>query len=198
MINLLPPEEKKKLFLKKIKRLLVIWGTIILAILFCLILVLISIDIYIRGGSNSQKIILEQVKKGYDSSDTKSLQNIIKGYNESLLGLKNFYGKNIYLSKILEKVSEIPRPGIYFTNLSLIKPSESPKKDEDEVSQDNRIELTISGFSKTRENLSLFKKELENEEGFQDVYFYPASWIKPTDVDFHLTLKVKLLNNSFR
>ncbi len=86
------------------------------------------------------------------------------------------------LSEILEKISKILAPGIYLTNLSLNKPSDL---------QGNRVEVTISGFSETRENLSLFKKNLEEEKDFKDVYFYPSSWIKPTDIDFYLTLKIE-------
>jgi len=191
MINLLPPEEKKELFLKKIRGLIIIWEGVFLAILFCLILILFSINIYIWGKAESQKIILEQTREAYNSSDAKSLQMIIKGYNENLLKFQNFYKENIYLSKTLEKISEIPCSGIYFTNLSLSHPLESLKKDKDEDVQDDRLELTISGFSETREDLSSFKNNLENEGDFKDVYFYPSSWIKPTDIDFHLTLKIE-------
>ena len=187
MINLLPPKEKKELFLKKVRRVVIILGGIILAALLCLILILFSIKIYSWGETESQKIILEQTKKEYDTSDIKDLQEIVKKHNENLLKLKNFYGKNVYSSEILEKISKVSSPGIYLTNLSLNKPSEFLKDSEDKKPQDNRIEITISGFSDTRENLSLFKENLEKEEGFKDVYFYPSSWVKPIDVDFSLT-----------
>ncbi len=95
MINLLPPKEKKELFLKKVKRMIIIWGTVILVTLLCLILILFSIRIYIFGKAESQKIILEQTKKEYDVSDIKNLQEVVKKYNEDLLKLKNFYGKSI-------------------------------------------------------------------------------------------------------
>ncbi len=181
MINLLPPKEKRELFLKKVERVVIIWGSIILAVLLCLILILFSIRIYIWGKAESQKIILEQTKKEYDVSDIKNLQEVVKKYNEDLLKLKNFYGKSIYLSEILEKISKIPAPGIYLTNLSLNKPSDL---------QGNKVEVTISGFSETRERLSLFKENLEEEKYFKDIYFYPSSWVKATDIDFYLTLKV--------
>ncbi len=191
MINLLPPKEKKELFLKKVNRVVIIWGTVILASLLCLILALFSIKIYISGKVESQKIILEQSKKEYDISDIKNLQGVIKEHNEKILNLKNFYRKSIYLTEILEKISKIPFPGIYLTSLSLNKPSESLKDSDNKEIQDNRIKVTISGFSNTRENLSLFKKNLEEEKSFKDVYFYPSSWIKPINIDFSLTLRVE-------
>lgn len=191
MINLLPPREKKELLLKKVKIVVIIWGSIILAVLLCLILILFSIKTYIWGKVESQKIVLEQTKKGYDASGIKDFQEVIKKHNENLLKLKNFYGKNIRLSEILEKISKIPSPGIYLTSLSLNKSLEILKDSKDKKLQDNSIEVTISGFSDTRENLSLFKKSLEEEKGFKDIYFYPSSWIKPIDIDFSLTLKIE-------
>jgi len=190
MINLLPPREQKELFFKKVNRVVIIWGSVILATLLCLVLTLFSIKIYVWGKVESQKIILEQSKREYNVSDIKNLQEVVKKHNENLLNLKNFYKKSIYLSEILEKISKIPFPGIYLTSLSLNKPSGSLKESNDKEPQDNRIEVTISGFSNTRENLSLFKKNLEEEKSFRNVYFYPSSWIKPIDIDFSLILRV--------
>ena len=58
MINLLPPEEKGKLFLKKSEKLIAVLEITILVSLVCLILILSSIKLYIVAEANYQKNIL--------------------------------------------------------------------------------------------------------------------------------------------
>lgn len=180
MINLLPPEEKEKLLLEQIKKLIIILGSAALIILVCLILILSSIKFYILAEVNSQKIILEQAEKKYQTPDLSTVENLVQKYNKTLLQLKSFYKEETYFSKALKTISEIQRPeGVYLTNLSLNR-KENPAK----------IEVTVSGISDTRENLLLFKKNVEEEEKIKNSYFSPQSWISPKDVNFSLTFEI--------
>ncbi len=179
MINLLPPNEEKELCREKRKKLIIILGSILLVSLLCLILILLSIKSYIWGEVELQKIILEQTRKEYEASDFPVLEETLRKYNKILLELGSFYDKQIYLTEILGKISNIQRPdGLYLTNLSLNR------------EEDDKITAAISGFSETRDNLSLFKENLEKEKDFINPYFSPSSWIKPTDVDFYLTFEI--------
>lgn len=176
MINLLPPNEKKELFLEKKRRLFVALGAVVIISLFSLILILFSVKTYIKGQIEDQGFFLEQTKKEHEKSDIKDFQEIIKKYNKTLTGLKKFYGEKVYWNEILERVSKIERAGIYFTNLSCNKEEKA-----------NEIKVTVTGFSNTRENLSSFKENLEKEKSFTNIYFSPVSWTKSVDVDFYLT-----------
>jgi len=181
MINLLPPKEKIEFFQEETKRLVVIIGSGVLVSLFCLILILFSIKIYISGQAESQKIILLQTEKEFQTSEMKNLQEKIILTNLTLSKLNSFYQEKFYLTKVLERISEILPPGTYLANLSF-----TPR-----LGEEFRAEVSLSGFSSSREILFEFKKNLEAQEDFKEIYFPPASWIKPTDVDFSLTFKIK-------
>lgn len=178
MINLLPSQEKNELLLEERKKLIVIWGIIFTASLSFLILLLLFIQTYLFYELSVQKIILEKTKKEYEYSEAKNLQDIIKTYNENLSKLKNFYIEKIYWTRSIEKLSKISRPGIYLTSLVLEK-------------ENNKTKLNLSGFSKSRDNLSQFKTNLEKESDFEEIYFSPSSWIKPTNIDFYLSFKIE-------
>ena len=180
LINLLPEREKKELFLEKTKKLVIILGNIFLVTLTCLILLLFTIQIYINGEVKSEIIILEQTKKTYEKTEAQNLQNEIKKHNRDLLRLNKFYKDQLYPSDVLEKLSEIIPQEIYFTNLSFKK-------------EGNTIKATISGFSKTRERLTFFRKELEGKNIFKNINFSQESWIKPVNADFHLTFEIVLV-----
>ena len=179
MINLLPLEEKRELIFEDWKRLAIILGSIAIFFLISLALILFSIQIYIRGQVDDQKIILEKTQREYEKSDIKNLQEAVKEYNINLLKLQKFYAEEIDWSGILDKISKIERPSIYFTNLSL-----------NEEEKDKKIKIAISGFSKNRDNLSQLKESLEKEKDFKEIYFSPSSWIKQNDIDFYLTFNI--------
>jgi hypothetical protein len=78
----------------------------------------------------------------------------------------------------LKIISQIQRPaGLYFTDLSLER-------------QDSKIKVIISGFSKDRESVLTFKQNIESESKINNLSFSQESWIKPIDVNFHLTFEI--------
>ncbi len=178
MINLLPPEEKKHLHLERIEKLIIILGSSVLIFLICLILALFSIKIYIEGQVKSEKIILEKREQEHKSSEIRELQEIIKEYNRKLIKLKTFYDEQIYFVEGLRNVLEIKPASIYFTDLALQK-------------GEKMTQVSISGFSPSREILEIFQTGLKKENKIDDVKFTPLSWAQPTEIDFEVTFKIK-------
>ncbi len=180
MTNLLPPEQKKELLLKNRERLAIILGTIVLIFLVCLIMILLSIKFYILTDIISQNNILVQTEKEYKTSEFIELKNTIQRYNTNIVKVNYFYGEEIYFSSILKIISNIPRPdGVYFTNLSLNRDNKNKK-----------IEASVAGFSSSRENLLVFKKNIEENKEIKEPYFSPESWTTPQGVRFYLTFKI--------
>lgn len=179
MINLLPPEEKEKLFLKKKEKLITIIGITIVVSLVCLILILSSIKSYIDAEATSQKIIFQQTEKKYQTPDSTNFKNIIQKYNKIVIQLKNFYNQKEYFNQSLKIVSGIQRPeGVYLTGLSL-------NRDENK-----KIKAIATGVSDSRENLLLFKKNIEENTKIKNSYFSPETWINPENINFSLTFEI--------
>ena len=179
MLNLLPPEEKEKLFLKKREKLIAILGITVLVSLVCLILILSSIKLYVVAEASSQKIILEQAEKKYQTPNFLNFKIIIQKYNKIIVQLRAFYEQKLYFSQALKIISNIQRPeGLYLTELSL-------NRDENK-----KIKVTAAGISDSRENLLLFKKNIEEDKKIENSYFSPENWTNPKNINFNLTFEI--------
>lgn len=178
MINLLPSIEKAALTQEENWKLVLILGIVFIAFLISLTLILFSIKIYISGQIEAQKILLRQ--KELESSHVQILKEEIKSANLTLAQLNSFYQETVNSSEILEKISQALPTGTYLTNFTLTTIVE-----EEEYS----TQASLSGFSPNREDLLEFKKNLESQELFKEIYFPPATWVKSTNIDFSLNFK---------
>lgn len=177
MINLLPPEEKNNLFLGKVLKLSATIGISVLASLFCLYLILQSINFYLLGNLNYQKSALEEYKKLAQSPDFLNFKDIILDANQKISLINSFYKQEVFFAAVLKTLSRIEKPsGLYFTNVYLARSQGS-----------NGIQATISGKSDTRDNLLIFKNNIESEDSIKSPYFSPESWVNQNNVIFHFT-----------
>ena len=176
MINLLPLEQKEELREEEKLKLILILGIVILAFLISLILILFSIKTTILGQVQIQKIFLEQREKEFKSAQFQELEKRIGDYNLTFSNLDSFYKKNLNLTEILEKTLKTIPAGTYLTNFNF---------------NPTILQVSLSGFCPDREILLKFKKNLEKEEKFEKVYFPPANWVNPTDINFSVILNIK-------
>lgn len=179
MINLLPLEEKQKLSLKNKEKLTVVLGIVVLVSLVCFALVLLSIKFYILAKTDYQKNILEQEEKKYQTPDFMGFSDNIQKYNATLTQLNSFYKKEIYFNQAFKIIIDIPSPkDLYLTSFSLNR-------------NENGIVLAnVSGVSNTRENLLIFRKNIEMVKEIINPYFSPGSWASPENVSFSLTFEI--------
>lgn len=180
MINLLSQTEKENLIQEGNLRLILILGSILIFSLISLALILFSIQTYISGQVQVQKILLSQ--KEQESAQIHSLEEEIKQNNLILSNLNSFYQGTSNSNEILEKISQtLPsRTHLTVLNFSFLATEE----------KEYRAQITISGFSPSRETLLEFKKNLENQENFKEIYLPPSNWVKPADIDFSVGFKV--------
>lgn len=180
MINLLPPSAKESLQKEEKYRLILIFGILVLLFLFSLSLILFAVKIYISGQVESQKILVNLEQIEFKSSQAQEIEKEIKSINTDLSKLDSFYKSRVNWTKLLERTSGTLPEGVYLTNLSLnpISPA--------------LIEARIAGYCPTREILFNFKKKLEQEPDFKQIYFPPTTWVKPKDIDFNLTFNLEL------
>lgn len=179
MINLLPPENKKELAREENWKIFVISGVLVVVFLVCFSLILSSVNIFISGEMETEKILLEQRKRELENPRVKQLRKNLISFNETLSQLESFYQDQIRYALILEEISETLPPGSYLTTLSL-----SFQSGEDKIS------CALSGFSPSRQTLLKLKENLEDKEIFEEIHFPPVNWVKPTDVDFNVNFKI--------
>lgn len=179
MINLLPPKEKEELVFQKHRRLIFVLGNIVVVSLVCLSLILFALKFYISAEVSYQNTLLGIAKKKYQVSDKSSLKEDIKSYNTSLDKINNFYKKENYLSDTLKNILDIQRPeGIYFSDIII-----------NQLKDEKKIKISISGVSDTRDNLLTFKDNIERNQKVKNAYFPPDSWVRDKDINFSLTFE---------
>ncbi|MDP2910551.1 MAG: PilN domain-containing protein [bacterium] len=179
MINLLPPQEKEVILSEAKKKIAIIIFFLILFFFACLILISISIRVYLQGYIESEKSSLAQSEKEFSQSESQNLQERIKSINSLIKELNSFYSQRIYFSETAERISKTLPENFYLTNFSLV------------LSGEKEISVSLSGFAPLREDLFKFKENLEAEEGFKDISFPPANWVKAQNIDFYVTFKIK-------
>lgn len=176
MINLLPPKQKEELLAQEQFKIVLILGTVIISFLFSLGLILFSIKTLIWTDLQIQRIFIEQKEKELKNPRIQGLEEKIKEYNLTLLKLNNFYQSQKNLIAILGKIPRILPDKTYLTTLNF--------------NPDN-LQISLSGFSPSREILLELKKNLEGAEDFKEIYFPPTNWVEPTDINFTVTFKLK-------
>ena len=173
MINLLPPQYKAELKEEENWKLTLILSLLFLIFLVCLALILFSIKISISGQLEAQKTLLLYEEKKFEESQIQNLEEKITASNQAISELNSFYQSQISLTEILEKIFETLPSGVYLTTLDF-----------------NLDQFSLFGYSPTREILLEFKKNLEKEELFEEIYFPPPNWVKPSDIDFSVNFKI--------
>ena len=183
-INLLPETEKKEVKLEKVcQETVILLGLILIALLF-FIFILISLKFYLTEKVNSlEEIVLERENELRTSQVLESKKRIVT-LNQNLSKVQRFWQEELSIIPLFEKVISLTPQSIYFTGFSYQKRVQEEKKEKKVFA-----EIHISGWAETREELFNFKKELEKEKEFKEVRFAPTSWVKPTNLDFSLSLK---------
>jgi len=180
MINLLPSEEKKILETEEKWRLMLLIAILIMGFFLCLILILYSIKIYVAGKAESEKIILDVTRQEFEKPEIKEFKNEISVSNKTLIKLNNFFQEPLYLTDVLEKVSNTLSPGMYLTNFSYQKQNSQQEED---------FKIVLSGFAPSTDVLFDFRKNIENI--FSTEVDVGDSWIKPSDFRFTFEIIVK-------
>ena len=180
MINLLPPKEKEYLVYKKKERLVIVLGFMSIIALVSFMMVLYALKFYMLREVISQRNILSDVEYLHKDADVSSYENLIKKYNRESSRADTFYQNESYVTFVLDTLSAVNLPqGVYFTSIKVEKSKDT-----------SGYMVTISGTSNTRDNLILFKDNIEKNGKIKNINFSPDSWIKPKDVNFGVTLEV--------
>lgn len=176
MINLLPSKYKKELWQEEKYKLILISGILVLIFFITFSLILFAIKTYLSGQLEFQKILLSQREKEFKKSEIRDLEGVIVVSNQVLPQLSSFYSGQLQLTDLFSRLSLISPSEIYLTSFSYQK--------------ENR-QVALLGFSPTREILLEFKKNLEGQEYFTEVYFPPQNWVQATDINFSVSFKIR-------
>ena len=137
-------------------------------------LVLFVVNVRLNAKISEGKIFLDISEN--ETGSLANLQKELESYNSNISAVENFYSNNLSLGELLRRIADALPPGVYLTGLSYQKTS---------------TQFQLTGFAPTGEALRTFKQNLERQDVFYDISFPPSNWIKPADVEFTASFKVK-------
>lgn len=176
-LNLLPPEEKKNLYLKKVNELLWIYSGQILIAFFVFVLLSGLIWFYL----SSQIKIVDKELNSYEIGIKKEafdeLNKKIEKANAQIMEIQKIQADHNYFSQLFEELVGLIPAGIRLENIS-IQPQATTKKET------ARITMNISGHAPTRDNVIKIKEGLENSIYFDEVESPLSNLVKAADIDF--------------
>jgi len=175
-INLLPPQERKRLELTKFSFLLISFGIRLVIILIIFVIILIttyfSLLILVKSQDNSIEARQNDEKVQYQIE----IEEKIKKVNQEANNIFIKQSEIIVWTPILEELSRINPNGLYLINFSYRSSSE---------------QIDITGWAKDRDGLLKFEEMLKESSYFQEVESPLSNLIKQTDINFSFTVKPK-------
>lgn len=172
-LNLLPPQEKKRLEFVKFNSLLAslaIWLSVFLTIFVILLLsAFFSLSILLQ----EQRRLIEIRQSDPKTQYLLEIEKKIEQANQIIKQVHLKQAEIILWTPLLEEISEIVPSGIYLNNLSY---------------QATKGQISLSGWADCRDNLLNFQKSLEESPFFEEIEAPLANLIKQKDINFSFTL----------
>ncbi len=178
-LNLLPPQEKKRLELTEFAFLLISFGCRLAIILIIFVVILITTYFSLFILVKAQDNLIEVRQNDEKTQHQMEIEGKIEKVNQEARRIFIKQSELIIWTPILERLSKITPSGVYLINFSYRASSE---------------EINITGWANNRDKLLVFENLLKESPYFEDLNAPLSNLIKQTDINFSFTAKpVKLL-----
>jgi len=175
MLNFLPQNNKKKIILEYLSRILIM----LLIFLFFAVVLLISLFIpsiiFSKYKNQTVKNQLESIKITNINENQDPIE-LIKKINTMIGILSGGNTVSLLMSNTIQKIISLKNKDIEILSISISDNSTSSEK------------IIINGIAKTRDGLTLFDKDLKNDGLFYSVDLPISNLIKNTNAQFTITL----------
>jgi len=173
-VNLLPPQEKKKLELAELSRLLIFSAVRLVIILAIFILVLVNTYFCLRILINTQNDLIEIRQSDERAQRQAEVEEKIQRLNQDARKIYLKQNDLVLWIPILEDLSKIIPSGIYLINFSY---------------RTSAGQIDLNGWASNRDKLLAFENSLKESSYFKDLESPLTNLIKQTDINFSFTLK---------
>lgn len=171
-LNLVSDELKKEIKLRHVYKLIKKIGYILIIVTITISAVLTAAKVILKN--NYVKIIKQTTLVNVSNQ---SYTNKVKGINSRV-----------------NAISEIQKDYVYWTNLLKYLSEKTPDKITLSFIKINKdiTTLKIGGMAKTREDLLIFKQNLENSKVFSDTNLPLENILKKENINFEISAKINL------
>jgi len=183
--NLLPPAQKEELKNEQKNKKIIL----ILALFLSAEIILTGVILFLYYYANSEVIVVNEKillnEQKLKEPLLQEIKNQIDGANQNLYKISAIKREQVSVVEFLEKLVLASPQESFLKSLSFQNVAQDIENPETKtVSRVFFGKSRINGIAQDRETLLSFKKSLDQEVAFSDVYFDPISWVKPKDPEF--------------
>lgn len=180
MINLLPPQEKEKIYKEQINRMIIIWSFIIIVFLIALALNLWAISIQLQNKITIKQIVTNSLNVELENPIMAEAEQEIQSFSRFLSIVKNLSPEGENIGFVLEKLDQALPENSYLLRFSYNL-------------EDGLIEIKV--FIPTREELRQLKNNLEKDVYFSDIEFPGSTLTESENIEFTAKLTISKNGN---
>ena len=174
-LNPLPPQEKNNLKLEQIQRWIFFYGGAVSILLFIFVFLLIFTWLFISAQIKSYSLSLENTKTSSQGQSVNEQLQLINDLNLRLEKINTVQKNHKYFSSVMTELGSLVPSGIRLEGLSI-----------DENSQG-----TLSGYAQKREQVILFKENLEKSNSFEKIESPLSNLTKQVDLNFSFKFSLR-------
>ncbi|MCH7604690.1 hypothetical protein IID24_01760 [Patescibacteria group bacterium] len=189
MINLLPAIYKEELKREERTRLVFILMALIILFLISLSLLLFAIRIYLAGQIQAQEVILEAQREGFQ--EYRSVKEQIQNINLNISNISTFYEQKTGVSEVLNRISSVLPSGFYLTSFRYIGPDVF-FQGQNQAGK-GMAQISVNGFTPTRDALLLFRDTLERDALFVRVVFLQSNFETKENINFSFSAELDMV-----
>lgn len=189
MINLLPSQDKQELKKEVILRKVFAVFSLHFICLLILVLFLGFLSAFLASRAKFFQGEVAIKSRQLQSAQFQAFKDDAASLNGSLHKLQNFWQGQIRATSFLDSFIPLVSSEFHLRDLSFrLSSKKAPAASATSTSSAQLIfaDVHLDGTIDSREGLYEFKKALERQNGFRDIYFSPYSWSKAEYPDFSL------------
>ena len=175
MINLLPQYWKNNLREEEIVKTISILGIVVVAAGFCFIMMLFLVRAFYLTKVAAMDVTVAEKERDAKIFNVESAEKQIIADGKLESKANDFYKSQVRVTELFSKV------------LGALPPEVSLASFDYSVSN-----VTIKGFSASRDALISFKDNLEKDSDFKNVTFPPDNWLQAQDIIFSATFDLAI------
>ena len=172
MVNLLPQYWQKKLNDEETVKTITIIGTVVVAALLAFILMLLLVRVSYSTELKAGEIAILEKEGQMKIFEVEPTEKNIIHDGDLISKVDDFYKEQTKVTDIFSQVVESLPPGAYLSVFSYSL---------------NKIDL--NGFAPEREQLVVFKSNLEKRPSFAKIVFPPENWLRAQDINFRVSFE---------
>jgi Tfp pilus assembly protein PilN len=176
MINLLPPDEREKVYSELFRRQISVFGMFLALIFFGSAVFILNTYVFLKIQSRELKhsLSLEEIKS--ETKEVKVLEDEIENLNVKLLSYEKFKTEKVFVLDVFSKIEDMIPSGVHLNSLTF---------------DENANKIILSGISESRDDVIEMENRIKNSGFFENLESPLSNFLDKSGSKFTFTFYIK-------